>query len=168
MMRSVVVVGNPPPVCELNSQRENASGSTAVPPEGAPHATVAWACGAPDLTPRTGAKRYCRVLSVRTVTRPEVWVSEGVSTVALTPAERSLAVAIACAVWDGLAQGTGALTQSWAMARARAWGAVCSCCLPQYSPAASMLRAEKAIRGTMTRATTTATAPRSSFPRRIA
>src|SRR5919199_473331 len=104
MVCATVEDGSPPPVCFFHSHQENARGSIAIPPDGPPQATVAWALSWVELTPRTGAKRWCRTPFVRTLTWPVVGLRPGVSTVAVSPTERLFSVTIDRAVSDGVPQ----------------------------------------------------------------
>src|SRR5918998_6515817 len=69
MVRTVVVEGSPPPVWALNSHQEKISGSAAVPPSGAPQATVAVAVTCVDSWPMTGANQCSVGVLPVTVTR---------------------------------------------------------------------------------------------------
>src|SRR3954449_5340360 len=99
MVVAVVPLGCAPCVCAVHSQIEKASGSTALPPDGAPQATVDSTLIKVELTPRTGANTWLGVALSRTVTRPGVKLT----TLPVAPAPRWLSVAICWAVPAGVA-----------------------------------------------------------------
>src|SRR5918997_2733272 len=82
MVRSVVVEGRPPPVWALNSHQEKISGSIAVPPSGAPQATVAVAATCVESWPMTGANQCSVGVLPVTVTRSGSPASTGGAAVA--------------------------------------------------------------------------------------
>src|SRR3954451_11728248 len=110
MVRTVVVDGMPPPVWAFHSQSEKISGSAAVPPPGAPQATVAVAETLVESTPITGANQCCTGLLPVTVTVDGLLPSCGG---AASPPP-TLAVTSSCAVARMLPQAPSA--QLWATA----------------------------------------------------
>jgi hypothetical protein len=115
-----------------------------------------------ESNPSTGANQWFRTPEVRTVTDEEV----NATIVAVAPSEVMFWVAMVCAVCAGVPHSPS--EQSWAMASAAASAPVCNCSRWFHSAAASIETAAKPIMGTMSIATTTPTAPRSSFIRCIA
>src|SRR4051812_46555947 len=99
MVRTVVPEGtpwNPPPACCANSHTENASGSFAVPAEGAPHATVALAVTSVESMPRIGANQWSVGWSVVTVTRAGLLARTGGAVVASPALAATRESAVAC------------------------------------------------------------------------